>query len=220
MNSGHDLGGMHGLGPINPEPETEEPVFHADWERKAFSLTLVAALLGRWNIDMGRHSRERQHPARYLLNTYYENWFTGTELLLQESGLVTAEEIATGKPQAPAPDAIQVPGPDQALNAVKAGGPADMDVPVQAQYAVGDAVRVKNFHPQGHTRAPRYTRGHVGVVQRLHGVHVYPDTHAPGVTEGYPLYSVRFEGDELWGPDGDAKSAVYADLWEPYLEPA
>ena len=77
MNSGHDLGGMHGLGPINPEPEEKEPVFHADWERKAFSLTLAAALLGRWNIDMGRHSRERQHPARYLLNTYYENWFAG-----------------------------------------------------------------------------------------------------------------------------------------------
>lgn len=220
MNSGHDLGGMHGLGPINPEPETTEPVFHADWERKAFSLTLAAALLGRWNIDMGRHSRERQHPARYLMNTYYENWFVGTELLLQESGLVTAEEIAAGKPQAPAPDSIRVPGPDEALNAVKAGGPANLDIPADIAFAVGDAVRVKNFHPQGHTRAPRYTRGRVGVVQRIHGIHVYPDTHLPGVTEGHPLYSVRFEGEELWGPDAKGRSAVFVDLWEPYLEPA
>ena len=113
-----------------------------------------------------------------------------------------------------------MPGPDEALNAVKAGGPADMDIAVTPQYAVGDAVRVKNFHPQGHTRAPRYTRGRVGVVQRLHGIHVYPDTHLPGVTEGHPLYSVRFEGEELWGPDAKGRSAVFADLWEPYLEPA
>ena len=32
MNGGHDLGGMHGLGPIDPEPESKEPVFHTEWE--------------------------------------------------------------------------------------------------------------------------------------------------------------------------------------------
>ena len=220
MNGPHDLGGADGFGPINAEPETAEPVFHADWERGAFSLTLATALLGRWNIDMGRHSRERQHPVTYLRNTYYENWFAGTETLLVESGLVTAEEIARGKPLAPAPAGLTPPGPDQALNAVKAGGPADMDTPVEPQFAVGDAVRVHHGHPTGHTRIPRYTRGHIGVIERLHGIHVYPDTHTPEVTEGFPLYSVRFEAHELWGDDGDRRGAVYVDLWEPYLEPA
>lgn len=217
MNGGHDLGGMHGLGPINPEPEAEEPVFHADWERSAFAVTLATALLGRWNIDMGRHSRERQHPATYLRNTYYENWFAGTQTLLVESGLVTAAEIAEGRPQSKA-QGIRVPGPEQALNAVKAGGPADIDAPITPAYKVGDRVRVRNFNPRGHTRAPRYVRGRVGEIVRLHGIHVYPDTHTPEKTEGFPLYSVRFTGAELWGPDGDARSAVYADLWEPYLE--
>ena len=222
MNGGHDLGGMHGLGPINPEAEAEEPVFHADWERSVFSVTLATALLGRWNIDMGRYSRERQHPVQYLKNTYYENWLWGTELLLKESGLVTEQELTEGKPLSPPtkPETIHVPNPEEALNAVKAGGPADLSVPVDAQFAFGDAVRVKNFHPSGHTRAPRYTRGHVGVVHRLHGVHIFPDTHTPEVTEGYPLYSVRFEGSELWGPDATNRSAVFVDLWEPYLEPA
>ena len=89
MNGGHDLGGMHGLGPVDPEPETEEPVFHAEWERRAFALNLAAGFLGKWNLDQGRFARESQHPADYLRNTYYENWMAGLETLLVEAGLVT-----------------------------------------------------------------------------------------------------------------------------------
>jgi nitrile hydratase subunit beta len=29
MNGVHDMGGMHGMGPI--EAERDEPVFHAEW---------------------------------------------------------------------------------------------------------------------------------------------------------------------------------------------
>ena len=59
MNGAHDLGGMHGLGPIDPEPESQEPVFHADWERRVFGLALGGSTgaLGRWNIDKARHAR-------------------------------------------------------------------------------------------------------------------------------------------------------------------
>ena len=97
MNGGHDLGGVHGLGPIDPEPEAEEPIFHADWERRVFGLVLATSALGRWNIDMARHSRERQHPADYLHNSYYENWLTGLERLLVETGLVSDRELAGGE---------------------------------------------------------------------------------------------------------------------------
>ena len=97
MNGAHDLGGMHGLGPINAEPEAEEPVFHTAWEKRVFGLTLAAGFLGKWNIDISRHARERQHPIDYLRHTYYENWLVGLEKLLVEAGLVTAEELATGK---------------------------------------------------------------------------------------------------------------------------
>ena len=82
MNSAHDVGGMHGFGPINPEPEAEEPVFHTDWEKRVFGLTLAAGFIGKWNIDMSRYARERQHPVDYLRHTYYENWLAGLEKLL------------------------------------------------------------------------------------------------------------------------------------------
>src|SRR5438309_7397302 len=97
MNGAHDVGGMHGFGRINAEPETEEPVFHADWEKRVFGLDLAARALGKWNSDMARDARERQHPADYLRHTYYENWLAGLEKLLVETGLVTAEELASGK---------------------------------------------------------------------------------------------------------------------------
>ena len=79
MNGGHDLGGMHGLGPIDAEPEASEPVFHHEWEQRVFALMLATGALGQWSIDVGRHARERQHPADYLRHSYYENWLTGLE---------------------------------------------------------------------------------------------------------------------------------------------
>ncbi|MEC8372949.1 MAG: nitrile hydratase subunit beta, partial [Pseudomonadota bacterium] len=96
MNGVHDLGGMHGLGPVDPEPDSEEPVFHAEWERRAFALNLATGFLGKWKFDQGRHARERQHPADYLRNTYYENWLAGLETLLVKAGLVTPEELKSG----------------------------------------------------------------------------------------------------------------------------
>ena len=107
MNGAHDLGGMHGLGPINPEPEAEEPVFHTDWEKRVFGLTLAAGFPGKWNIDMSRYARERQHPADYLRHTYYENWLAGLEKLLVEAELVNPEELKTGKAAGPADESIQ-----------------------------------------------------------------------------------------------------------------
>ena len=93
MNGGHDLGGMDGLGPIRPSRSKKEPVFHHEWEKTAFALTLAASSLGRWNIDTSRFARERQHPVAYLSNTYYQNWLAGLETLLLETGMVTAEEL-------------------------------------------------------------------------------------------------------------------------------
>ena len=96
MNGGHDLGGMHGFGPIEPEPEAAEPVFHHEWQKRVFALTLSTGALGQWTIDMGRHARERQHPADYLRHSYYENWLAGLDKLVVERGLVSAEELAAG----------------------------------------------------------------------------------------------------------------------------
>ena len=97
MNGVHDLGGMHGFGRVSAEPESAEPVFHAEWERRMFGLLLAAGALRKWNIDIWRFARERQHPVDYLRRSYYESWLAGLEKLLVETGLVTAEELATGK---------------------------------------------------------------------------------------------------------------------------
>jgi nitrile hydratase len=91
MNSAHDMGGMHGFGPIDPEPD--EPVFHAEWEKRVFAMTVATGFGGEWNIDMARFSRESLHPAVYLRATYYEKWLLGTQRLLVERGHLSEEEI-------------------------------------------------------------------------------------------------------------------------------
>ncbi len=54
----------------------------------------------------------------------------------------------------------------------------------------------------------------------MHGVHVFPDSHAHGLGEQpQPLYSVRFDARELWGEDAEPQQSVHLDLWESYLEP-
>lgn len=222
MNGAHDLGGMHGLGPINPEPEAQEPVFHAAWERRMFGLNLAAGFLGKWNIDMSRYARERQHPVEYLRHTYYENWLAGLETLLLEAGLVTAEELATGKATGLADEATRarVLQAANVTTVLAKGGPVSMPINTPPRFTVGDRVRAVNQHPIGHTRQPRYVRGRLGVIQAHYGAHVFPDRNAVGSKEGRHLYSVRFEATELWGAPAAGRSAVYVDLWEDYLEPA
>ena len=218
MNGGHDLGGMHGFGRVTPEPD--EPVFHHEWERRAFALALACGMLGRWNLDMSRHARERIPPPRYLGASYYEIWLEGLLTLLVEQGLTSEREIETGRSAGPRSPDLRVPGPDAVPGILERGGSARAaDTP--ARFRAGDRVRVLNRHPRGHTRAPRYVRGRTGVIESRHGTFVFPDAHAHGKgPQPRPLYTVRFSATELWGKDGAPGDAVYVDLWEDYLEAA
>jgi nitrile hydratase beta subunit len=222
MNSAHDLGGMHGLGPINPEPESEEPVFHTDWEQRVFGLTLAAGFLGKWNIDMSRYARERQHPVDYLRHTYYENWLAGLEKLLVEAELVSPEELKTGKAAEPADESIRqhVLEAEDVAETIAKGSPVAMAISTPPRFKSGESVRAINRHPLGHTREPRYVRGRAGVIHEYHGAYVFPDHSAEGSKEGQHLYSVRFTAEALWGQSACGRNAVYVDLWEDYLEPA
>ncbi len=94
MNGAQDMGGMHGFGPVEPEPN--EPVFHAEWEKRAFALTLAMGMPGGWNIDMSRFARENRPPAEYLSMSYYQIWFAALEHMMKERGLVSDDEIAAG----------------------------------------------------------------------------------------------------------------------------
>jgi nitrile hydratase subunit beta len=221
MNGVHDMGGMHGMGPI--AREANEPVFHERWEARVFALNGATAVLGKWNIDASRHSRERIPPADYLRMSYYEKWLAGLVMLIEETGLATRAELASGKAAAgaatttPPMTAEEIP----AILAERGRGWFERPVNTAPRFAVGQRVRAKKINPTGHTRLPRYARGNVGTIDRIHGAHVFPDSnaHFQGENPGH-LYSVRFTARELWGEAAGAADAVYIDLWEDYLEAA
>jgi nitrile hydratase subunit beta len=217
MNGAHDLGGVHGFGRV--QIEADEPVFHAEWERRVFALNLACGFLGRWNIDMGRFAREDTDPLTYLRATYYEQWLRGLRRLLVERGLIGAGELASGQAEGPGPKPAIPAARVAALLAT--GGSARRQANAPARFQVGDAVRVRNLHPRGHTRMPRYCRGRVGVVDRDHGVFVFPDSNAVnGDERPQHCYAVRFSAESLWGTGAEPMDRIYVDLWDDYLEPA
>jgi nitrile hydratase len=218
MNGAQDLGGMMGFGPVQPEPH--EPVFHADWEKRALGLTLACGALGEWNIDIGRHARETLHPADYLSSSYYEIWTKGLIKLLLARGMVDAAELAAGHSQHPArPTKRPVLKTADVAGALARGGPADRPLAQPAAFVIGDRIRTRNFHPTGHTRLPRYARDKVGVIENIQGSYVFPDTNGHGAGENPQwLYSVVFDGRELWGDAADPTLTIAMDCWEPYLE--
>jgi len=217
MNGAHDLGGLHGLGPIRREEN--EPVFHAEWERRAFALNLALGMLGRWNIDMGRFYRENRDPLDYLASSYYELWTKGLERLGIDKGLFTAEELKAGRALAARDPSLKAADVERTRQAIRAGRSAKVDTAIPARFSGGQGVRVRNAHPATHTRMPRYCRGRAGTIHIDHGVFVFPDTHAMGQgPKPQHCYSVRFTAQELWGESGNA--SVFVDLWDDYLEPA
>jgi nitrile hydratase beta subunit len=218
MNGVHDMGGMHGMGPIAPEPN--EPVFHERWEARTYALNVAAGACGKWNIDAGRHSRERIAPAEYLRMSYYEKWLAGLEMLLEESGLVSRAELGSARPAPGTAGAAPALAADQVESMIARGRSFDRPLNRPPRFAIGQRVRARKINPAGHTRLPRYARGNVGIVDRLHGGHVFPDSNAHFQGENpQHLYSVRFSARDLWGEAAAARDSVYIDLWEDYLEP-
>ena len=218
MNTIHDMGGMDGFGPI--EPEENEPVFHHRWEGRVYALTRAVGPWGRgreW--PPFRYTLESIPPVEYLSLSYYERWFSMMTTRLLVSGLISETEMETGYPDpgAPPPELLP-PSSTPSLGS----GLLDMDVP--ARFGSDDRVRARNLHPRGHTRQPRYVRGRRGTVVEDYGVYALQDTDEDGQRpldrRPQHVYSVRFEAQELWGDRGGARDAVYVDLWEDYLEPA
>ncbi len=221
MNGPHDLGGQMGFGPIAPEPN--EPVFHADWERRAIGLSIASGSMGHWNIDASRHGRETLHPVDYYGSSYYEIWIKSLERMLIKHGVISDADLRAGRPVDPSsvPKGKLTPKVVGQLFAI--GGPSPYVRPVDTPplFAVGQRVRTRNINPTGHTRLPRYARGKLGVVVGSHGGFVFPDSNARYEGEApQHVYTVEFTAAELWGPDGDPNSDVSIDAWESYLEPA
>ena len=209
MDGIHDIGGMEGFGPMVRDDE----VFHADWERAAFGLASGVQIAG--NTDEFRHAIERLEPAFYLTAGYYGRWLGALEIRLLDRELLDSDEVdrraggSRARPTAAPPNGLPTRSPD--------GGPQrDLDRP--PRFRAGETVRARDIHPVGHTRLPRYVRGHCGLVTHVHPAFVFPDTHAHGVSdEAQYVYGVQFTAADLWGV-GD--HTVSVDLFEPYLEAA
>jgi nitrile hydratase subunit beta len=217
MNGAQDLGGMMGFGQVLAEPD--EPVFHADWEKRVLALTLAVGALGEWNIDMGRHARESLHPVDYLSSSYYEVWLAGLEKLLVARGLATPGELEKGRALGPSRPTKPPLAAGAVVRVLAEGTSYDRPQTSPARFSVGQVVRALNVHPSGHTRLPRYVRGRRGRIEKVHGAFVFPDDNAQGLGENPQwLYSVRFSGAKLWGADGDRNADVSVDAWESYLD--
>ena len=217
MNGAADLGGMMGFGPV--QAEADEPAFHADWEKRIFAITLAMGFTASWNLDQSRFARESLPPAQYLNSSYYQIWLAGLEKLMLEQKLISDREIATGKPDRTDKPDMRILAAANVTTALARGGPMERPFEAEALYSIGDRVKAKNMHPSGHTRLPRYLRGHVGTIRSVRGHHVFPDSNAAGLGEDPQwLYSVEFSARELWGEGHAATDTVTADCWEPYLE--
>ena len=217
MNGVHDMGGMDGFGKV--EAELNEPPFHEKWEGRVLAMVRAMGAAGAFNIDTSRFYRESLPPHVYLASSYYRKWLLGLEDNLVDKGFVTASELAAGHSEGAAKP---VKNGKFALEKVEKSlvrGHFERQAPAPAKFKIGDRVRTRNMHPATHTRLPRYTRGHVGLIDRVLGCQVFPDSAAMELGENPQwLYNVVFDSVELWGPDADPTVKVSIDAFEPYLE--
>lgn len=225
MNGVHDMGGMHGFGAV--VREENEPVFHEAWEGRVY--TMLRQLTVKFppsEPGAGRDIIEHIEPARYLSMSYYERFLRVLEKRALAEGLITEAELEdrlkfiqeTGSDPVPPrhdPHAVR-----RSLEVLKTHQlrPAPSGSP--PRFAKGDHVAVRNLNWRGHNRLPRYIRGKRGVIERVNGWHRIEDAHADVLgPDPQTVYTVGFEGPEVWGPECEAKLRVYLELWEGYLEP-
>jgi nitrile hydratase beta subunit len=203
-----DLGGQDVPGAIVQESEGE--YFHAPWEPRVMAMVVAMGPTGMSNIDMNRAARETLPNYRVL--SYYEIWLAALEKLALQKGVLS---------DTPAPPK-QVLRAESVVAAIKKGYSASRPASRPALFAVGSRVRTAAVPADHHTRLPAYVRGKRGVIARVHGVHVFPDTNARGLGESPQwLYTVTFDAQELWGESARAPhSLISVDAFEPYLEPA
>ncbi|QLQ09923.1 MAG: nitrile hydratase subunit beta [Nocardioidaceae bacterium] len=226
MNGLFDLGGADGLGPVNPP--AEEAIFRAEWEKSVFAMFSALFRAGWFGLDSFRHGIEVMDPSVYLKSPYYEHWLHTYEINGARNGELDMDELDRrtqyylDNPDAPMP----AHEPNQELldfaNAiVPAGVPAQRPTDNPVRFSVGDVVTLSTMAPLGHTRLARYVRGKTGTVIAYRGSFIYPD--AAGNLRGEDpqhVYTVEFDGAELWGEYAEPNTTVTFDVWDPYIEHA
>jgi nitrile hydratase beta subunit len=215
VNGPQDMGGMMGFGPVRPE--VNEPVFHEDWERHVLGLTLAMDACGLWNIDILRHTRECFPAEVYWSVPYYDLRIEAHIKVMLARGLITEAEILAGHMQVPPKPVKAVLKAEKVGPLLAKGSPYIRATEAKPLFKIGDRVKVRNLHPEGHTRLPGYLRGKTGEVVMYHKAHVFPDSNSQGAGENpQHLYAVRFKARDVFGVN--TNDDLQADLFEPYLE--
>ena len=217
MNGIHDMGGMQTMGAM--QYAKSEPVFHEPWEGRIYAMTYAVQATGKLRLGL-RPPMEALAPEDYLRMSYYERWITSITERMLASGLVTAAELKSGRPDPGSRKATFALSAADAVAALFKIPATRRDLPLAARFHPGQPVRARNTNPLTHTRSPRYARGRTGRVERDHGVFVFSDTSAYSQGEKpQHLYSVRFSARDLWGDSAAPQDSVYVDMFDDYLEP-
>ncbi len=220
MERVHDMGGRSRFfGPL-PPIDRDEPVFHEEWEGKAFALALLANRAAGTNLHAFRHAIERVPEPEYL-SGYYERWLASAEILLLDSGILAPGAVEARARRLQGEEVEEPAVPEAHKPDMRSGGGGNLrTVGTEPLLAVGDTVTTRSETRAPHTRLPSYARGKTGTVVALRPGHVLPDTAASFIGEfSQHVYTVQFTSGELWG-DGAEAAAVTLDLFECYLEKA
>lgn len=214
MNGLHDCGGMQCYGRVDLQVDPQ--VFHEDWEKQVFSLTLGMASLGFWNLDQMRFSRESLPPDQYLLSSYYEIWFYALLQKLIEHGIISKDwELLDPGASKNRKETVSA---EKLLALIRQGNPVNRPQTSVPQFNIGDKVLTLCKSTPGHTRLPRYAQGKMGTVVQIGGFHLLPDKYVnESIAEAEWLYSVEFKSTELWGDTAHANDCIRIDAWESYL---
>lgn len=226
MNGIHDVGAADGFGPINIE--VDEPVWHAEWEKAAFSFFPQTAAAGLFNLDEFRASIERMNPVDYMTTPYYVHWMHAFEEFLDRADPSFGEELERRTkayledPAKPLPETVNHDLADTMVDLARTGAPARREIDRPPAFAAGDRVRVSATVPLTHTRKPGYVRGMVGEIVLSHGAFVFPDSAATGRGEAPEhVYGVLFSAEDLYGQGiATPRTTNVIDLWESYLSRA
>ena len=174
------------------------------------------------NVDRFRFLIESMPPQDYLGSSYYERWLAYILATSQEQGFLDSDQlqaINAGQVPATEPADAEAAPPEIVSMLIDVCSDGVRDYSGRGRFAEGDRVRAVSRHIPGHTRLPRYVRGHPGVFVKDNGSHLFPDTHArTGEVEMQRLYTVTFKATDLWGGDANPHDSVSLDLWETYLD--
>ena len=172
-----------------------------------------------WNAPKFRHTLELEEPVHYLTRLYWDRWYKAYACMLVGSGLITVDELATGKSDGTKVTGLPAPmSADAVAKAKSKWRSADRPYDEKPRYKVGEKIVAHNASPVGHSRLPAYVRGRKGVISAYHGAHILDDAAVHNETRAEPLYTVRFKLSDLFPERKESADRVHLDLWESYLD--